>query len=316
MAAVPAPATPPWVASLSGPRPGGRLLIRPQPTTAPRVEAMTVDPLWRREPVRAVARGPTLRWRAGGTTGGKAAAALRLRLVLAVAGTPAGGSFPPPALTPPLMGKQGPGGLAEDMSCLTKEQGGSGTRSLRATLRITQPRPPGGGALPPFDLQPDLFAHGAWTKRMWTARRPGTEARACGPGPPCPSHGAPVAAPWPRLGSLVGQPGRRGVCASPEAAKVGQLRLRPGPPAGLLPRVLRLPHLLAGAWNGWWLCRHWPKNKQSAITAVDSPRRPEFGAKGATVGQTLQWRYLRVLFAPAVGRTPAAAASRTCGLGT
>ena len=71
------------------------------------------------------------------------------------------------------------------------------------------------------------------------------------------------------------------------------------PLVGLLPGVLRLQDLLAGAWNGWWHCGHRPADGAVLITAVDFPSGPEFGTKGATVGQALQWRYPQVLFARA-----------------
>ena len=79
---------------------------------------------------------------------------------------------------------------------------------------------------------------------------------------------------------------------------------------GLLPGVLRLRDLLAGAWNGWWHCGHRPEDKAVYITAVVLPSGPEFGTKGATAGQALQWRYPQVLFAraprpdPRSGRRP------------
>ena len=73
--AVPAPATPLLVwPQCPDPRPGWRVSIRPQPTRAPQGEAMALGPPRGRGPARAVARGPTLQWGAGGTTGGAAAA--------------------------------------------------------------------------------------------------------------------------------------------------------------------------------------------------------------------------------------------------
>ena len=71
------------------------------------------------------------------------------------------------------------------------------------------------------------------------------------------------------------------------------------PLVGLLPGVLRLQDLLAGAWNGWWHCGHLPEDGAVWITAVDLPSGPGFGTKGATVGQALQWRYPQVLYARA-----------------
>ena len=67
----------------------------------------------------------------------------------------------------------------------------------------------------------------------------------------------------------------------------------------LLPGVLRLQEMLAGAWNGWRHCGHRPEDRAVWITAVDSPTGPEFGTKGATVGQALRWRYPQVLYARA-----------------
>ena len=65
-----------------------------------------------------------------------------------------------------------------------------------------------------------------------------------------------------------------------------------------------------GAWNGWWHCGHWREDKAVWITAVHLPRGPEFGTKGATVGQALQCSHPEVLFArasrpdPRGGRLP------------
>ena len=74
---------------------------------------------------------------------------------------------------------------------------------------------------PPADLQPDCFAHGAWTTRSRTGTRPRGRARTRGPGPPCPPHGTPAAAPRPLPGSLVVPPGRPGVPAPPPAVGLG-----------------------------------------------------------------------------------------------
>ena len=71
------------------------------------------------------------------------------------------------------------------------------------------------------------------------------------------------------------------------------------PLVGVLPGVLRLQDLLAGAWNGWWHCGHQPEDKAVWITAVVLPSGPEFGTTGATVGRALQWRQPQVLFARA-----------------
>ena len=106
--AVPAPATPPppgWP-QCPDPRPGWRVSIHPQPTRAPRGEAMALGPLRGRGPARAVVQGPTPPWGVAGTTGGTAAAALRLPLAPGVTGTAAGG--PPPPYPPPSGEGRGP----------------------------------------------------------------------------------------------------------------------------------------------------------------------------------------------------------------
>ena len=92
-AAAPAPATPPPLRRPQGPDPlpGQRVSKRPQPTWAPRDEAMALGPLQGRVPARAVARGPTREWAGGGMARGTAAVALRLPLPPGVTGTP-----PPP----------------------------------------------------------------------------------------------------------------------------------------------------------------------------------------------------------------------------
>ena len=101
-AAVPAPAAPP-LGRHQGPDPraGRRVSIRPQPTRAPRPEAMALGPLWGRGAARAVARVPTRQWRVGGTARGTAAAAPRLPLPPGAAGVAAGGLPLPPAPPPP-----------------------------------------------------------------------------------------------------------------------------------------------------------------------------------------------------------------------
>ena len=90
------------------PRAGWRVSIRPQPTRAPRREAMALGPLWGRGAARAVARVPTRQWGVGGTTGGTAAAALRLPLPPGATGVAAGGPQPPP----PPPGRVGAWGAA------------------------------------------------------------------------------------------------------------------------------------------------------------------------------------------------------------
>ena len=105
-AAVLAPATTPLGRPQGpDPRPGRRVSIRPQPTRAPRGEAMDLGPLRGREPTRAVAKGHTLQWGNGGMAGGTAAAALRLPLAPGVNGTAT--SEPPP---PPSGERRGPKG--------------------------------------------------------------------------------------------------------------------------------------------------------------------------------------------------------------
>ena len=110
MAAVLAPVTP-----LLGrpqdpdPQPGRRMSIRPQPTRAPRDEAIALGPHQRSVPAQEVAKGPTLKWGSGGMVGGTAAAALRLPLTPGVTGTAT--SHPPPP--PPPKGCRGAPSPAE-----------------------------------------------------------------------------------------------------------------------------------------------------------------------------------------------------------
>ena len=63
MAAVPAPANPPvgWP-QCPEPGPGWRVCIHPQPSRAPRDEAMAMGPLRGQGPARAVTGGPMLQW--------------------------------------------------------------------------------------------------------------------------------------------------------------------------------------------------------------------------------------------------------------
>ena len=92
------------------PRAGRRVSIHPQPTRAPRHEAMALGPLWGRGAARAVARVPTRQWGVGGTARGTAAAALRLPLSPGAAGVAAGGLRPPPPPSPaPPRGEMEPG---------------------------------------------------------------------------------------------------------------------------------------------------------------------------------------------------------------
>ena len=130
-AAVPAPAPPPLKRHQGpDPRAGRRVSIRPQPTRAPRPEAMALGPFWGRGAARAVARVPTRRWGVGGTTGGTAAAALRLPLPPGAAGVAAGGLPPPP---PPLGETRGLGGGPEGEHCLL---GGQRLRGARQPLAL------------------------------------------------------------------------------------------------------------------------------------------------------------------------------------
>ena len=93
------------------PRAGRRVSIRPQPTRAPRPEAMALGPLWGRGAARAVARVPTRQWGVGGTAGGTTATALRLPLPPGAADVAAGGLPLPPA-PPPPPGRAGAWGVA------------------------------------------------------------------------------------------------------------------------------------------------------------------------------------------------------------
>ena len=77
------------------PQPGRRVSMRPQPTRAPRDEAMALGPHRGREPAQALAKGPTLKWGSGGMARGTAAEALRLLLAPGVTGT-ATNDPPPP----------------------------------------------------------------------------------------------------------------------------------------------------------------------------------------------------------------------------
>ena len=128
-AAVPAPAPPPppplGRPQDPDPRPGRRVSIHPQPTRAPRDEAMALGPLRGRELARAVAKGPALKWGSGGMAGGKAAAALWLPLAPGVTGT---ATDPPPP-----RGAKESEGLTGDVHCLTGEQGGRGTQQPKAS---------------------------------------------------------------------------------------------------------------------------------------------------------------------------------------
>ena len=96
-AAVPVPAPPPLGRPQApDPQAGWRVSIRPQPTRAPRHEAMVLGPLWGRGAARAMARVPTRQWGGGGLTGGTAAAAPRLPLAPSATGVATSGLPPPP----------------------------------------------------------------------------------------------------------------------------------------------------------------------------------------------------------------------------
>ena len=116
------------------PGPGRRVSIHPQPTRAPRDEAMALGPLRGRELAQAVAKGPTPKWGSDGMAGGTAAAALRLPRQ----GTDHAGPFPPLAavrnhqgglavpqanqgeamLLPLVPGREGRGGGGGGAACL------------------------------------------------------------------------------------------------------------------------------------------------------------------------------------------------------
>ena len=117
------------------PRAGRRVSVRPQPTRAPRREAMALDPLWGRGAARTVARVPTRQWGVGGTVGGTAAAALRLPLSPGVAGAAAGGP-------PPPRGEMRPGGQPGN------EHRVPGDRRQQRACRPPTPRGPCPSLLP------------------------------------------------------------------------------------------------------------------------------------------------------------------------
>ena len=133
-AAVPAPAAPP-LGRHQGPdhRAGRKVSIRPQPTRAPRREAMALGPFWGRGAARAVARVSTRQWGVGGTTGGTAAAALRLPFPTGATGVAAGGLPLPPGRAWGLGG--GPGAST---ACQGNGNGGGRTSSRhRGALATT-----------------------------------------------------------------------------------------------------------------------------------------------------------------------------------
>ena len=117
------------------PRRGWRVSIRPQPTRAPEGKATTLGPLRGRGPAWAVVPRPKLQWGIGGTTGGAAAAALRLTLAPRVAGTAIRDPPPPP----PHEGQQGPREPGGDTCCLPREQGKWGTQPPPPPAQIPGP---------------------------------------------------------------------------------------------------------------------------------------------------------------------------------
>ena len=277
---------------------------------------MALCPLRRRGPARAVARGPTLRWRVGGATGGTTAVALRLATAPGVAGMAAGGSSPPPALPtppPPHRGEQGPGGPAEDMSCLTGEQGGRGTRLLRAPLPSNPtPGPPAAGPGPLLTCsQP--FSH------MARGTRGRGRGRGRGPAPPPPrppsrsSSGGTMASSW-----CAGGTARPPWC------------FRPAPSSVAWPKP-------SAPWPPSWDCspgscgskRSWRERGTDDGTAVTGPRTsrcgsppstaraaPSSGPRGPLWAKPRSGGTPRASTRAPPGRTPAAAASRTRGAGT
>ena len=167
-AAVPAPAAPP-LGRHQGPEPraGWKVSIRPQPTRAPRREAMALGPLRGRGVARAVARVPTKQWGVGGTTGGTAAVALLLPLPPGGTGVVAGGPPPPPGRARAL---GGPGGE----HCLSGERRQRGCTSSRHQGPSPRPadleaRRGGGdanrGHLPAKGGPPAATDHSLWAHR-------------------------------------------------------------------------------------------------------------------------------------------------------
>ena len=218
---------------------------------------------------------------------------------------------PPPAPrpSPPLPPSPSAGGGGRQWArrttraaCPGSQGGGDRTLPAPPPPPPLTPPPPGGQVLPPVDLQLDCFSYGTWTTRTWTWARPRARTRARGPGPPPAPltehqrrhHGLALVRWWYRQAALVFREGGR-----PLRWGWARMACALAPLVGLLPGVLRLQDLLAGAWNGWWHCGHRPEDGAVWITAVDLPSGPEFGTKGATVGQAPQWRYPEVLYARA-----------------
>ena len=191
----------------------------------------------------------------------------------------------------PLRGMQGPGEPAGDRRFLTGERGGRETQRVRASFPSTPAPAPRRPALAPFRPAASLF-------RTWRVDQEdvdGGEARDGDAGmwprpprPPSPStSGGTMASPW----FAAVPPRHPGVSGPPPAAGLGQHRLCPAPLVGLLPGVLHLRDLLAGA-SRWWHCVHRPEDERVWITAVERPGGPKFGTKGATMGQALQSQVL------------------------
>ena len=142
------PPPPPGGAQDPDPWPSRRVSIRPQPTRAPRDEAMALGPLRGGGGglARAMATGPKLNWGCGGVAGGTGAAALRLPLAPVATGTAAGDPPPSPPSPPPRGAKESEG-LTGDVDCLTREQEERGRQQLKAPkgphrgLPATAPEP-------------------------------------------------------------------------------------------------------------------------------------------------------------------------------
>ena len=120
------------------PRASRRVSIRPQPTRAPRREAMALGPLWRRGAARAVARVPTRQWGVGGTAGGSAAAALRLPPAPGAAGV-AAGRLPLPPAPPPPPGESWSLGASQRTSTACWGTGSCGGRASSRHRRALAP---------------------------------------------------------------------------------------------------------------------------------------------------------------------------------
>ena len=98
------------------------------PRWRPRARRWHWVPLWGRGPARAVARGPTLQWGVGGTTGAAAALPLLARAWL--------GRWPGHPPSPPLEGRRKPRYLVGNVPYLLRGPGGGGN------TRRPPPSPP------------------------------------------------------------------------------------------------------------------------------------------------------------------------------